>query len=420
MSATLTRVYVARLAGTAAFDPNGDQVGKVHDVVVTMPVPGSLPRVLGLVVEVPVRRRIFLPITRVTSIDGGQVITTGVVNMRRFEQRQGETLVLREMLDRRVFAPETGDEVIVSDVGIEQTRARDWEVTKIAAHRRGKRFGRRGETRIYGFDDLTGFAVPEEVQGAANLLAAFAKMRPADLAGVLRELSSKRRREVALALDDERLADVIEELDASEAQELIGTLDGERAADVLEAMDPDDAADLLADLPAEQAETLLTLMEPDEAAPVRQLLNYADYTAGGMMTNEPVVLSPDATIAEALAHIRNPDLTPSLAAMVYVCRPPMDTPTGRYLGVAHFQRLLREPPSSLVSGVIETDLDPLPPGASLEQVAGVFATYNLVGCPVVDEDGRLLGVVTVDDVMDHMLGEEWRARTIREEAGHGA
>ena len=100
MSATLTRVYVARLAGTAAFDPNGDQVGKVHDIVVTMPVPGSLPRVLGLVVEVPVRRRIFLPITRVTSIDGGQVITTGVVNMRRFEQRQGETLVLREMLDQ--------------------------------------------------------------------------------------------------------------------------------------------------------------------------------------------------------------------------------------------------------------------------------------------------------------------------------
>jgi CBS domain-containing protein len=420
MSATLTRVYVARLAGTAVFDPNGDQVGKVHDVVVTMPVPGTLPRVLGLVVEVPVRRRIFLPITRVTSIDGGQVITTGVVNMRRFEQRQGETLVLREMLDRRVSATASGEEVVVSDVGIEQTRARDWVVTRVAAHQRGKRFGRRGETRIYSFEDLGGFAVPEDVQGAANLLAAFDKLRPADLAGVLRELSSKRRREVALALDDERLADVIEELDASEAQELIGSLDGERAADVLEAMNPDDAADLLADLPAEQAETLLTLMEPDEAAPVRQLLTYEDYTAGGMMTNEPVVLSPDATVAEALARIRNPDLTPSLAAMVYVCRPPMDTPTGRYLGIAHFQRLLREPPSSLVSGVIETDLDPLPPGASLEQVAGVFATYNLVACPVVDEDGRLLGVVTVDDVMDHMLGEEWRARTIREEAESGA
>ncbi|MBD0291964.1 MAG: magnesium transporter [Jiangellaceae bacterium] len=420
MSATLTRVYVARLAGTAVFDPNGDQVGKVHDVVVTAPVPGSLSRALGLVVEVPVRRRIFLPITRVTSVDGGQVISTGLVDMRRFEQRQGETLVLGEMLDRRVRVEATGEEVIVSDVGIEQSRARDWVVTKVAAHGRGKRFGRRGETRIYSFDELTGFAVPEEAQGAANMLAAFEKLRPADLASMLRELSTKRRREVALALQDERLADVLEELDASEAQELIRSLDGERAADVLEAMDPDDAADLLSDLPTEQAEKLLTLMEPDEAAPVRQLLRYEDYTAGGMMTNEPVVLSPDATVAEALARIRNPDLTPSLAAQVYVCRPPLDTPTGQYLGTAHFQRLLREPPSSLVSGVIEADLDPLPPNAELEQVAGVFATYNLVACPVVDEHGRLLGVVTVDDVMDHMLGEEWRARATREEARSGA
>jgi CBS domain-containing protein len=420
MSGTLTRVYAARLAGTAVFDPMGDQVGKVHDVVLSVPLPGPLPSVLGLVVEVPVRRRIFLPITRVTSIDAGQVITTGVVNMRRFEQRQGETLVLREMLDRRVVVRATGEEVTVSDIGIEQTRVRDWVVTKVAAHGRGKRFGRRGETRIYDWDDLSGFAVPEDVQGAANLLAAFDKMRPADLASVLRELSSKRRREVALALDDERLADVMEELDASEAQELIGTLDGERAADVLEAMAPDDAADLLSDLPADQAETLLKLMEPDEAAPVRQLLTYEDYSAGGMMTNEPVVLSPDVTVAEALAHVRQPELTPSLAAMVYVCRPPMDTPTGRYLGIAHFQRLLREAPSSLVSGVLDTDLDPLPPGATLEQVAGVFATYNLVACPVVDEDGRLLGVVTVDDVLDHLLGEEWRVRSTREGADSGA
>jgi CBS domain-containing protein len=420
MSGTLTRVYAARLAGTAVFDPMGDQVGKVHDVVLSVPLPGPLPSVLGLVVEVPVRRRIFLPITRVTSIDAGQVITTGVVNMRRFEQRQGETLVLREMLDRRVVVRATGEEVTVSDIGIEQTRGRDWVVTKVAAHGRGKRFGRRGETRIYDWDDLSGFAVPEDVQGAANLLAAFDKMRPADLASVLRELSSKRRREVALALDDERLADVMEELDASEAQELIGTLDGERAADVLEAMAPDDAADLLSDLPADQAETLLKLMEPDEAAPVRQLLTYEDYSAGGMMTNEPVVLSPDVTVAEALARVRQPELTPSLAAMVYVCRPPMDTPTGRYLGIAHFQRLLREAPSSLVSGVLDTDLDPLPPGATLEQVAGVFATYNLVACPVVDEDGRLLGVVTVDDVLDHLLGEEWRVRSTREGADSGA
>ncbi|HEU0041921.1 MAG TPA: CBS domain-containing protein, partial [Jiangellaceae bacterium] len=403
MSGTLTRVYLARLAGTSVFDPHGDRVGKVQDIVVTMPVPDRLPRVLGLVVEVPVRRRIFLPITRVTSIDVGQVISTGVVNIRRFEQRQGETLVLREMLDRRVRVMSSGAEVTVSDVAIEPNRTRDWIVTKVAAHGRGKRFGRRGETRVYDWTDLTGFAVPEDGQGAASMLAAFDGLRAADLADSLRELSIKRRSEVVLALDDDRLADVIEELDPSEATEIIGHLDRDRAADVLEAMNPDDAADLLADLPPEQAENLLTLMEPDEAEPVRRLLTYEEYSAGGMMTSEPVVLPPDATVAEALARVRNPDLTPALAAMAYVCRSPLDTPTGRYLGVVHIQRLLREPPSTLVSAVLDTNIEPLPPGATLEQVAGVFATYNLVACPVVDE-GRLVGAVSVDDVLDHLLG----------------
>ena len=420
MTGTPTRVYVARLAGTAVFDPNGDQVGKVHDVIVTLRLDPKPPRVLGLVLEVPVRRRIFVPITRVTSIDAGQVITTGLVNMRRFEQRQGEVLVLGELLDRRVTVIATGEEVTVFDVAIEQTRVRDWEVTKVAAQKRAKRFGRRGEQAVYAWDEVSGLALVEEGQGAANLLAAFDKLRPADLAGVLRELSPKRRVEVAMALDDERLADVVEELDTSDQKELLGRLDRERAADVLEAMDPDDAADLLAELPPDQAENLLSLMEPEEADPVRRLLTYEENTAGGLMTSEPVVLAPDATVAEALAHVRNPDLTPSLAAMVYVCRPPTETPTGRFLGVAHLQRLLREAPSTLVSGVVDSDLGTLPPDATLEQVSRYMATYNLVGCPVVDEAGHLLGAVTVDDVLDHLLGDDWRRRPARQGVLDGA
>ena len=141
--------------------------------------------------------------------------------------------------------------------------------------------------------------------------------------------------------------------------EILGQLDSERAADVLEEMSPDDAADLIAELPPETAEQLLELMEPDEADDVRRLLNYEESTAGGMMTTEPVILPPDATVAEALAQIRNAELSPSLAAMVYVCRPPLETPTGRYLGAGHIQRLLREPPSTLVSGVVDNDIEPL-------------------------------------------------------------
>jgi Mg/Co/Ni transporter MgtE len=135
------------------------------------------------------------------------------------------------------------------------------------------------------------------------------------------------------------------------------------------------------------------------------------------MTSEPVILSPDATVAEALARVRNPELTPALAAQVYVCRAPTETPTGKFVGIVHTQRLLREPPSALVSGVADTDIDPLRPDVSLPELTSYLATYNLVAVPIVDEDDRLLGAVTVDDVLDHLLPTGWRERSLEESVG---
>jgi flagellar motility protein MotE (MotC chaperone)/CBS domain-containing protein/sporulation protein YlmC with PRC-barrel domain len=405
-----TRVFVARLAGLPVFDPNGDQVGRVRDVVVALRMGREVPRVLGLAVEIQSRRRIFVPIGRVTSIDPEAVVlSTGTVSLRRFDKRPGETLVLAELLDRRVTLRETGEEVTVVDIAMEQTRT-DWLLTRIAVRRGGSglRSRRRGEVLQVEWSEVDGFALPEDAQGAANLLAVFEKLRPADLAGVMHDLSGKRRAEIAAALDDERLADVLEEMPEDEQVELLGGLEDERAADVLEAMAPDDAADLLGELPAAEAQRLLELMEPDEAGPVRQLLAYSDDTAGGLMTSEPVILPPNTTVAEALARIRHEDLSPALAAQVYVVRPPYETPTGRYLGTAHFQRLLREPPSALISSVVDTDIDPLTPEASLQEVTRHLASYNFVAAPVVDAEQRLLGAVTVDDVLDHLLPADWR------------
>ena len=141
---------------------------------------------------------------------------------------------------------------------------------------------------------------------------------------------------------------------------------------------------------------------------MRRLLSYSEDTAGGMMTTEPVILAPEATIAEALAMVRREELAPALATMVYVCRPPLEVPTGRYLGLVHIQRLLRDPPHAPVGSIIDKEMDPLPAHASLEIITRTLATYNLVSMPVVDEDGRLLGAVTVDDVLDHILPEDWR------------
>ena len=417
MSSTATKVFIARIAGLAVFDPNGDQVGRVRDVVVALRLARQPPRVLGLVVEVQPRRRIFVPINRVTSIDAGHVIIQGTVNLRRFEQRPSETLVLAEMLDRRVTIDGTGETATVVDVGMEETRTRDWLVTRVAVRSGGALRRRRGPIQTMSWGEVTGIGQAEEQQGAANMLAAFDQLRAVDLAGVLHELSAKRRNEVAAALDDERLADVLEELPEEDQVEILGKLATERAADVLEAMAPDDAADLLAELPEAEAQRLLALMEPDEAAPVRRLLSYADDTAGGLMTSEPVILSPDATVAEALARLRNPELTPALAAQVYVCRPPTETPTGKFVGIAHTQRLLREPPSTLVAGIVDTDIDALQPDVPLPELTSYLATYNLVAVPIVDQDDHLLGAVTVDDVLDHLLPSGWRHRSLEESVG---
>ncbi len=408
MSTTPNRVFVGRLSGLPVFDPAGDAVGRVRDLVVVLRPGSRPPRVLGVVVEVFGRRSIFVPMTRVTHVDADQVITTGLVNMRRFEQRASETLVFGEMLDRRVTIRESGIQGTVFDLAMEQERNRDWVISRVALQEGSKRFGRRGQTHVVEWWEVDGFTVPEETQGATHLLAALAEMKPADLAHVIHQLPPKRRGEIAAALDDERLADVLEELPEEDQVEILGLLDDERAADVLEEMSPDDAADLIADLPPETAEALLALMEPEEAKDVRRLLVYEERTAGGMMTTEPVILPPDSTVAEALAHVRHQELVPSLAAQVYVTRPPLETPTGRLLGVAHIQRLLREPPSTLVGSVVDRNLEPLPPTAPVSDVARHLATYNLVAAPVVDEDGRLLGAVTVDDLLDHMLPENWR------------
>lgn len=412
---TQSRVFVGRLAGLSVFDPLGDQVGKVRDVVITSS--RRRPRAIGLVVEVPGRRRVFLPMTRVTSVEGGQVITTGLVNMRRFEQRANETLVVAEIFERQVRV-RTEDDVIdvtVEDLGIEKQQNRDWVVSRVFC-RVGKpatstftRLTRRkGESFVADITDVTGLLDQSREQSVERLLETYADLKVADLAEVIHDLPPSRRAQVAQALDDSKLADVLEELPEDDQVEILAGLDVERAADVLEAMEPDDAADLLNELDPQQAERLLARMEPDDAAQMRRLRAYDDESAGGLMTAEPLVLGPEASIAEALAMVRREEISPSTAAAVYVCRPPLETPTGKYLGMVHIQRLLREPPHAAVGGILDRDVQPLAPEDRLGRVTRIMAAYNHVSLPVCDPDGRLLGAVTVDDVLDHILPDDWR------------
>jgi Mg/Co/Ni transporter MgtE len=415
--ASMNRVYAARLAGMVVLGPDGESLGRVRDVVISISIVRQQPRVLGLVVELLTRRRIFVPILRVTAIEPNAVtLTTANVSLRRFVQRPGEVLVLGQVLDTRVRVndPEqeqlAGVDVAVVDLGIEQTRTRDWMVTRVAV-RSLRRLGRRSAVVVVEWQNVvgltpSGLAMPG--QGVAQLLHQFEGQRPIEVADALRDLPAKRRTELIKALDDERLADILQELPEDDQNELLKQLDTERAADVLEAMDPDDAADLLGVMNPTEAELLLRRMDPEESESVRRLLSHSPDTAGGLMTSDPVVLAPDTTVAEALARVRDPDLTPALASLVFVVRPPTATPTGRYLGCVHTQALLREPPANLVSGIVDNDLPRLSPGTPLGAVTRYLAAYNLVCGPVVDEQSHLLGAVTVDDVLDHLLPDDWR------------
>jgi len=409
MSANISsRVFLARLAGTAVFDPNGDPVGKVRDAVATLRANNQPPRILGLIVEVPLRRRVFVPITRVTSIESGTVVITGLVNMRRFESRAGEILVLGDMLDRSITLIESDEPVLVEDLGMEQNRTGDWLMTRVHIMKRGRGIRRKGATSTVAWEEVQGFATAESEQGTSNLLSTLSNLRAADLAAVIQDLAPKRRVEVARALDDERLADVLEEMDEAERVALLSELEGERAADVLGEMDPDDAADLLREVGEERAQVLIDLMEPEDAEDVIRLMTYEDYSAGGMMTTEPLIMSADYTVADALAAVRKSEISPALASQVFVTRQPLETPTGRFIGMVHYQRLLREPPATLLGSLVDTDTQGLSPDATLNEVSSYLASYNLLSVPVVDGNERLLGAVTVDDVLDHLLPDNWR------------
>jgi len=406
---TTSRVFVARLIGTSVFDPLGDEVGKVHDVVVLLQMRGE-PRAVGFVIEVSSRRRVFLPLSRITAIEPGAVITTGLMNIRRFTQRHVETLVVGELLDRVVTMRDGSGNVTVRDVAIERDRGMDWKVTRLFVQRAssGPLGLRRGETFTVRPDEVSGLAASADQQGATALLATLEDLKAADLADVMRDLPQDSQMRVAAELTDERLADVLEELGNEDAVALLSRLEAGRAAHVLDAMQPDDAADLVADLPQLKAAELLGLMEPEEAEDVRRLMAYDEYTAGGLMTTEPIILPPESTVATFLAQSRKAEIPPALAAVGFVCRPPLESPTGKFVGMIHFQRALRERPQRMVGSIVDTDVDSVRPEDSIGTVTRLLATYNLTALPVLDDAGRLLGAVSVDDVLDHLMPDDWR------------
>jgi CBS domain-containing protein len=391
-------VYVSRIVRLPLVGADGAEVGRVVDVVLGLG--GRPPRINGFVVAVQ-RRHVFVGAGRVGEIQpDGVRLRRGSINLRQFELRAGEHLVAGELIGRRMR------EGRVVDVGL--TPAPEpfaWEVATVALGSGGLP-GRRRTPKVIDWSEAGElFADERPIDREA---AALGGLHPAEMAAAIRRLPLSRRRVLASALEDERLADLLEELSEDEQVRLVEELDQTRLARVLDEMEADDAADLLAEFPASRQAELLGAMDPEEAEPVRRLLTYAPDTAGGLMTPEPIILGPQATVSEALARIRDPDLPVPLAAQVFVCLPPLETPTGRYLGVVGMQRLLREAPGKPVGRCLDEDWQALEANASEREVAERLAAYDVVALPVTDSSKRLVGAVTIDDVLDRVLPTDWR------------
>jgi len=391
-------VYASRLMRLPLVGADGADIGHVVDIVLGLG--GRPPRVNGFVIAVQ-RRRVFVGVGRVGEIESaGLRLRRGSVNMREFVLREGERLV-SDLMGRRLR------DARIVDVGLRPApEPFTWELATVALGGGRRVPGLRRAPEVLDWSEVGELFVQE--RPVDRQAAALGGLHPAEMATAIARLPLSRRRVLAEALDDERLADLLEEMSETEQVQLVEGLDHERLARVLDEMEADDAADLLGEFSATLRNQLLGAMDPEEAEPVRRLLSYEPDTAGGLMTPEPIILAPHATVAEALARVRDPDLPVPLAAQVFVCQPPLETPTGRYLGVVGVQRLLREAPSKPVGRCVDEDWDPLDASASDKEVAGALAAYDVVALPVTDASGRLVGAVTIDDVLDHILPAGWR------------
>src|ERR1700722_18248831 len=342
-------VFTSRLSGRQLLDGEGVAIGKVRDVVILPSAGGEPPWVLGLVVTLQ-RREIFVNLGRISevAIDGVR-LRGGTIDLRRFSRRAGE-LLASELYSRRAG---TGR---VADIGIAPSASRrgGWEVTALAISH-GPPFGLnlRNSTTIVPWDKYHELF---KAGPLAEQLIQLREMHPTDLANAIEIMSAARRRELAEALHDEELADLLEEMP-----------------------------------------------EQDQ----RRLLRYDATTAGGLMTSHPLIMPPDTPVAEVLAQIRVPETAATVAAQVYVCEPPSVAPPGRSLGTVGFQRLLRMPPATTIGDCVE-ESGFVPPDLPEKEVARRMAAYNLIGVAVCDETGRLLGAITVDDVLDRILPTDWR------------
>jgi flagellar motility protein MotE (MotC chaperone)/sporulation protein YlmC with PRC-barrel domain len=410
-------LFLSQIIGKPVLDQHGEPFGKVRDLIVALGE--RYPPVTGLVVRVAGGRDIFLPWSDVETFDAsGARLHTSSINITSFRQRPNEIRVWLDLQDKQIVDVEGRKIVRVNDIQLAPVRGRLRLVAvdvglagilrRLGLSGPGERLARALGLEVENYIEWEDVDPVESSVSSLKLRVphqALSTLHPADVAHIVEQLAPRDRTGILASLDDERAADVMEELDAADQVDVLEALPPERAADILEEMGPDEAADLMADLSEERQAQLLSLMQPAEAAEVRELLTYGEETAGGLMTTDFITISPTQTAQQVIDHLREVAPPSDRAYYLYVTGA-----DGMLLGTVTLRSLIVAQPDTPVSEFMRTE--PISVGADLdaEQVGGAIARYNLLALPVVDDEGRMLGIVTVDDAFERALGEGWRKR----------
>lgn len=383
-------LWGSRLIKRSLFDADGSTLGSIQDLLLVPAASENKLYLRGFIASVD-RRLIFVHEARVDAVDrDGLHLRGGTLDLRIFKKRHGELLLSEDIYSTIL------DNGSISDVGFCESGLNDgkWLTNKVAISAGGRL--RKKNLEVSNWATVGATFTSDQVSGD---LARLSELHKADAAEVIQTIPENRRTELAAALEASRLADLLEELPESEQAAILNQLDTADAIEVLQEMEIDDEIDLLKELEPVQREMLLSEMDPENVRQIRSLLKYNEDTAGGMMTPEAIVLTPESTVADAIARLRDTDLPPAISVRLFVTESPIQAPTGKYLGSVTLARLLREPPTSAVADCIDHDVPTLFPDASEKEVAVILARYDLLAVAVVDPMERLLGVVTVDDVI---------------------
>lgn len=402
-------IHLSRLLGRPVIAKSGDTVGRVEDVIVRLPASDEYPPVTGLAVGVG-GRRVYVSTQQIAELTQDRVVLSkNKVDLRAFERRDGEVLLRADVLNHRLIDVAAAELVHAHDVELDDTGS-GWVVARLDTRPPARLFGliksRGGHaSRDWkAFEPLIGHTQSVLERTGARM----STLKPAQIADLLEEANKREGGEILdrVHRDPELEADVFEELDPDKATKILDDMSDSEVAGVLARMRADDAADAVAELRQSRRRRVLDLLPAGQRTKVINLMGFNPSSAGGLMSVDVASCPISATAGQALSIIAGArSMQPEALLKMHAL-----TDSGELVGVVSVIRLLQSGPDTPVTDLLDFDPVRVTPDADVTDVALLMADYNLVAIPVVDEHDRVLGVVTVDDVLEDIIPDDWRRR----------